>query len=58
MDETVTIIIYNSMGQIVKQLQNLHSNSAIEVTNLLPGLYSIQLNSVDKKYSRKRFIIE
>jgi hypothetical protein len=56
--KNATAIIYNSMGQEVKQIKNISGNSFnIERDNLHAGLYFINLAEGDKIISTEKFVI-
>jgi hypothetical protein len=56
--KNATAIIYNSMGQEVKQIKNISGNSFnIERDNLHAGLYFINLAEGNKIISTEKFVI-
>jgi Secretion system C-terminal sorting domain len=57
--ESLCIHIYNSMGQLVKSVNNITSEKTnIEIANLKSGIYLIELNSKDRVFRSEKLIIQ
>ncbi len=51
------IAIYNSNGQLVKQIENAESNASVNVTSLSVGLYFVQITH-DNQVNTVKFVKE
>ena len=51
------IVIYNSNGQIVKQIENAESNASVNVTSLSTGVYFVQI-TLDNQVNTVKFVKE
>lgn len=51
------IVIYNSNGQIVKQIENAESNASVNVTSLSAGVYFVQI-TLDNQVNTVKFVKE
>jgi hypothetical protein len=56
--KNATLIIYNSLGQIAKQLNNISGESIlIKRDNLPAGLYVVQLIQDQKTFSSNKYLV-
>lgn len=51
------IVIYNSNGQLVKQIENAESNASVNVTSLSAGVYFVQI-TLDNQVNTVKFVKE
>jgi hypothetical protein len=57
-EDVASVIIYNNIGQIVKNITSISDTNRINTTELVSGLYHILINTKSGKYQTISFVIQ
>ncbi len=61
LDKTISnanIAIYNSLGMLVKIINNVNTNTKVDVSAFAKGNYSVKVTSSGKEYTQRFSVIK